>query len=82
MDSEPPLVEKHSSGFESLRLKTEGDQQLPDHEDPYSLNGPSIALVGLAIAFLLIGIPLIVVFLDRPSSQESFLPINIDPNGF
>ena len=82
MDSEPPLLaRKTSSKVESLGFNQEGDQHIVEEEDPYSLNGPSIALLGLAIAFLMVGMPLIAVLTERPSNNQSFLPTFLDRNG-
>ncbi len=83
MDSEPHLGNKPSSPnrLESLRLGQEGEKQLPEEEDPYSLNGPSISLLGLVIAFVMLVIPFFAVLTDRPSSKESFVPTALEQNG-
>ena len=76
MDSDPHLSKNtRSSEIPSSSKFIEGgeQQQIPEEEDPYSLNGPSIALVGLSISVGMLGIPLGAVFFDRPADKESIL---------
>ena len=55
-------------------------QQIGD-EDPFGLSGPSIALLGLVIAFATIGVPLAVVLTERPLGRESVVPTALEPDG-
>ncbi|WP_036901188.1 MULTISPECIES: hypothetical protein [Prochlorococcus] len=57
------------------------DSQEGDDEDPYSWNGPSNALLGLAIAITSIGVPLLVVLIDQPPSNEKTVPSALEPYG-
>ena len=83
MDSEPHLAKKPSSSSEygSPRFNKDGDQLLPDEEDPYSLSGTSVSLFGLAIAFVMLGIPLLAVLIEIPSAKKNYAPISLDQNG-
>ena len=81
MDLEPHLIKKESSEFDSPRLNKESDQLLSDDEDPYSFNGTSNSLLGLGIACVMIGIPLLAVFTERPSARKSLIPTSIDQYG-
>ncbi len=80
MDSEPLLLSK-SNDFDSLAIKKEGDQFISDEEDPYSLSGPSISLIGFAISLLMVAIPFFAVLTERQSAQKSYVPTALDRNG-
>ncbi len=81
MDLEPHLIKNQSSEFDSPLFKKETDQQCSDDEDPYSFNHTSTSLIGLAIVFLMIGIPLLAVISERSENKKSFLPTSIKENG-
>ena len=83
MDSEPHLAKKPSSSSEyvSPSFKKDGDQLLPDEEDPYSLSGTSLSLFGLVIAFLMLGIPFLAVLIESPAAKKNYDPISLDQNG-
>ena len=83
MDSEPHLAKKPSSSsdYVSPVFKKDGDQSLPDEEDPYSLSSTSVSLFGLAIAFVMLGIPLLAVLIESPATKKNYDPISIGPNG-
>ena len=80
MDLEPHLQKKQSSELEPHLLDKETDQLPSDDEDPYSFNSTSTSLIGLAIVFVMLGIPLLAVISERPQSTKS-LPILIKQNG-
>tara|TARA_B100000579_G_C22043527_1_gene493766 strand:- start:21 stop:224 length:204 start_codon:yes stop_codon:yes gene_type:complete len=65
MDLEPHLVKNESS----------------DDEDPYSFNSTSTSLIGLAIVFVMIGIPFLAVISERPETTNSFKQTSINQNG-
>ena len=80
MDLEPHLIKKQSSELDSTLLNKEKDQLSSDDEDPYSFNSTSTSLIGLAIVFVMLGIPLLAVISERPETTES-LPASINQNG-
>ena len=81
MDVEPDLIKKQTSELDPTLLKKETDQKSPDDEDPYSFNSTSTSLIGLAIVFVMLGIPLLAVVSDRQEKTKSFVPISINQNG-
>ena len=82
MDSEPPLIKKQSSTeFESPIANNGLDQLATDAEDPYSLSSTSTSLMGLAIVFLMLGIPLLAVLTERTTIKKINIPTSIDQNG-
>ena len=80
MDLEPHLIEKQSSELEPSLLNKQKEQLISDDEDPYSFNSTSTSLIGLAIVFLMLGIPLLAVISERPVTTKS-VPISINQNG-
>ena len=67
-----------SSSDDSQKLELDG----LDDDDPFSLIGPSITLLGMAIALLSTGIPLAVVFSERPfMDRESSSPTALESDG-
>ena len=81
MDSEPHLIKKKNAELEPPFLNKEIDQKLSDDEDPYSFNSTSTSLIGLAIVFVMLGIPLLAVISERPETTKSFIPTSINQNG-
>ena len=80
MDLEPHLIKKQSSEFDPPLINKETGQLSSDDEDPYSFNSTSTSLVGLAIVFVMLGIPLLTVISERPETTKS-LPTSINQNG-
>ena len=80
MDLEPHLINKRSSDLDHPRLIKEDDQLFADDEDPFSFNSTSTSLIGLAIVFVMLGIPLSAVVSERPETTK-FLPTSINQNG-
>ena len=80
MDLEPHLIKKHSSELDPQLFNKEKDQQSSDDEDPYSFNSTSTSLIGLAIVFVMLGIPLLAVISERPETTKS-IPTSINKNG-
>ena len=80
MDLEPNLIKKQSSELDTPLLDKEKDQLSPDDEDPYSFNSTSTSLIGLAIVFVMLGIPLLAVISERSETTQS-LPTSINQNG-
>ena len=82
MDLEPHLFNKRSSELDPPLIKKEKDQLSSDDEDPYSLNSTSASLIGLAIVFVMLGIPLLAVVINEmPETKKSIVPTSIDNNG-
>ena len=81
MDLEPHLIKKQSSELDPPFLNKETDQLSSDDEDPYSFNSTSTSLIGLAIVFVMLGIPLLAVISERPETKKSFIPTSINQNG-
>ena len=81
MDLEPHLIKKESSEFDPPLLNKETDQPSSDDEDPYSLNSTSTSLIGLAIVFLMLGIPFLAVINERPAAKRRVIPSSINQNG-
>ena len=80
MDLEPNLIKKQSSELDPPLRNKETDQLPSDDEDPYSFNSTSTSLIGLAIVFVMLGIPLLAVISERPETTKS-LPTSINQNG-
>ncbi len=81
MDLEPHLNKQQSSDLDPPFLKKETDQPFSDDEDPYSFNSTSTSLIGLAIVFVMLGVPLLAVISERPESKKSLIPTSINQNG-
>ena len=80
MDLEPHLIKKQSSELDSDLFDKEKDQVSSDDEDPYSLNSTSTSLIGLAIVFVMLGVPLLAVITESPETTKS-LSTSINQNG-
>ena len=80
MDLEPNLIKKQPSELVSTFVKKENEKLSSDDEDPYSFNSTSTSLIGLAIVFVMLGIPLLAVISERPEPTKS-LPTSINQNG-
>ena len=80
MDFEPHLISKRSSDLEHPLLIKETDQLSAEDEDPFSFNSTSTSLIGLAIVFVMLGIPLFAVVSER-SETTKILPTSINQNG-
>ncbi len=81
MDLEPHLIKKQSSEINSSLLNKESDQASSDDEDPYSFSSTSTSLIGLAIVFVMLGIPLLAVISRRPETKKITIPTSIIKNG-
>ena len=81
MDLEPHLTKKKFSDLAPPSFNKETDQLSSDDEDPYSFNSTSTSLIGLAIVFVMLGIPLLAVVSERPETKKSFIPTSINKNG-
>ena len=80
MDLEPHLIKRQSSEIDPPLFNNENDQSSSDDEDPYSFNSTSTSLIGLAIVFVTLGIPLLTVISERPETTKS-LSTSINHNG-
>ena len=81
MDLEPHLLKKQSSELDPPSFNKETDQTSSDEEDPYNFYSTSTSLIGLAIVFVMLGIPLLAVINERSEVKKSILPISLDQNG-
>ena len=81
MDLEPHLIKKQSTDLDPLTSIGETNQVSSEDDDPYSFNSTSTSLIGLAIVFLMLGVPLITVINKRPETQKSLIPTSIKQNG-
>ena len=81
MDLEPNLIKKQSSDLDPPFFNKETDQISSDDEDPYIFNSTSTSLIGLAIVFVMLGIPLLAVISERTESTKSLMPTSINQNG-
>ena len=81
MDLEPHLIKKQSSENAPPWLNKEKEQLSSDDEDPYSFNSTSTSLIGLAIVFVMLVIPLFAVMSERQGSTKSYIPVSINQNG-
>ena len=81
MDLEPHLIKKQSTELDSNFLNKETDQPISDDEDPYSFNSTSTSLIGLAIVFVMLGVPLLAVISQRSETKKSLIPTSINQNG-
>ena len=57
MDLDPHLMKKQSAELDPSFFNEETDQPSSDDEDPYSFNSTSTSLIGLAIVFVMLGVP-------------------------
>ena len=80
MDLEPHLIKNPSSKLDLNLLNKEKDQLSTDDEDPYSFNSTSTSLIGLAIVFVMLGVPLLAVISERPETTK-ILSTSINQNG-
>ena len=80
MDLEPHLMKKRSADHDPHLFNKETDQLSSDDEDPYSFNSTSTSLIGLAIVFVMLGVPLLAVITESPETTKS-LSTSINQNG-
>lgn len=82
MDLEPHLLNKKSSEIEPPLLNHETDKPTyEDDKDPYSFASTSTSLIGLAIVFLMLGIPLLAVINEIPKTKKSTIQTSIGKYG-
>ena len=81
MDLEPHLNKKKSPELDPPLLNKEKDQLSADDEDPYSFNSTSTSLIGLAIVFVMLGVPLLAVISERAETKKSLIPTSVNQNG-
>ena len=82
MDPEPAASSSPTTDFEiSSRTSHQAVREGVDEEDPFSLSGTSIAVLGLAIAIAVVGIPLLAIVTDRPIGRESLAPTTFKSDG-
>ena len=79
MDLEPHSIQNQSAELDSSFFDKDTDQS-SDDEDPYSFNGTSTSLIGLAIVFVMLGVPLLAVISER-AEKKSLIPTSVNQNG-
>ena len=80
MDLDPHLLKHQASDFNTPLRNKAINQLSSNDEDPYSFSNTSTSLIGLAIVFVMLGVPLLAVISERPETSKS-LPISIKQNG-
>ena len=80
MDLEPHLTREQSTELDQTLLKEESNKVSSDNEDPYSFSSTSNSLIGLAIVFAMLGIPLLAVISDRPETTKN-ITTSLNQNG-
>ncbi len=80
MDLEPHLIKKQSPELDPPSFGAETDQFSSDDEDPYGFNSTSTSLIGLAIVFVMLGVPLLAVISGRPETEKGLIPNSINQN--
>ncbi len=81
MDLEPNLIKQKYCDSDPPLFNKETDQISSDDEDPYSFNSTSTSLIGLAIVFVMLGIPFLAVISERSETTKSYIPTSINQNG-
>ena len=81
MDLEPHLIKKQSTQVDTNSFNKETDQPSSDDEDPYSFNSTSTSLIGLAIVFVMLGVPFLAVISKSTETKKSLIPTSINQNG-
>ena len=80
MDLDPHLMKKQSAELDPSFFNEETDQPSSDDDDPYSFNSTSTSLIGLAIVFIMLGVPFLAVISERPETTK-IIPTSINQNG-
>ncbi len=81
MDLEPTLINRKSHELETSFLNNESDQSSSEDEEPYNFSSTSTSLIGLAIVFVMLGIPFLAVINERSEAKKSIIPTSLDQNG-
>ena len=81
MDLEPHLIKNQFSQLDHPFFNIETDQESSDDEDPYSFSSPKTSLIGLAIVFVMLGVPLLAVISERSETKKSLIPTSINQHG-
>ncbi len=82
MDPEPADVPRALTKVEETSLSyPKEDVKGIKEEEPFSLSGPSIALLGLTIAIATVGTPLAAVLVDRPLGGRRMVPTAMERDG-
>ena len=81
MDLKPPTINNLSSEFDSSSSNNLSEKISSDDDDPYSFSSTSTSLIGLAIVFIMLGIPLLAVINDRPAAEKNLPLTSLEQNG-
>ena len=81
MDLEPHLIKNQSTELDPPSSIKETDQSSSDDEDPYSFSSTSTSLIGLAIVFVMLVIPVLAVISQRSETKKSLMPTSMHQNG-
>ena len=79
MELEPHLIKKQSAKLDHS-INMENDHSSSD-DDPYSFTSTSTSLIGLAIVFVMLGVPLLALITDRPDTKKFLIPTSTHQNG-
>ena len=80
MELEPHLIKKQSATLDHS-INMENDHSSSDDDDPYSFTSTSTSLIGLAIVFVMLGVPLLALITDRPDTKKILIPTSTHQNG-
>ena len=79
MDLEPHLLKKQAADLHTPLHNKESNKVFSNNEDTYSLSSTSTSLIGLAIVFIMLGVPLLAVISERPeTTKNSTISINLN----
>jgi len=80
MDSQPPPASSPISLAEGSPLSQEKLNR--ESDEPFSMNGTSIAIMGLLIAIATFGAPITAVITDRPVEGSHVVPTALELDEF
>ena len=84
MDSDPHSRNHFIPEIQTFKFNGEEDikcEEEEEEEEALIFQRPYVALLGLAISFIIMLIPFLVVLTERPFSRRGFVPNPIDRNG-
>ncbi len=81
MAPEPASPLHQSITSDDLLASLQSGDYANDDEDPFSMEGASVAFIGLIIAFASIAVPCLGVLTENPVSTESLTPTALETDG-
>ncbi len=76
-----PVISSRKSSLNSSSASAREENLEGEQEDPYSLNTPSNALLGLAIAVATIAVPFGAVLNENSFRESSIVPAALESDG-